>query len=168
MSGRLQCILLTLPDSTVLQVCRARSLILRLTGAPCLTYYVLFLGLHRAGVPGRSFPNRLWPPGRRRDVSRGLVYSRSEKRVGVGGEHRPFLARPSGQRGESESEASAGPPSPGLPVGEAGQSRKRVLFLLGQAFRSETGSPFWPVVRYLGRPRSCTSFTTSFAGPSFC
>ena len=63
------------------------------------------------------------------------------------------------------------PPWPGLPVGEVGRSRKRGLlvgeagrsqkrapFLLGQAFRSEIGSPFWPVVRYLGRPRSCASF----------
>ena len=56
----------------------------------------------------------------------------------------------------------------GLPVGEAGQSRKRAAFLLGQAFRSEIRSPFWPVVRFLGRLRSCASFAISSAGPSFC
>ena len=40
---------------------------------------------------------------------------------------------------ELETEASA-------PVGEVGRSRKRAPFLLGQAFRSEIGSSFWPVV----------------------
>ena len=84
MFGRLWCILLTRPNSSVLQVCRVRSLMLRLTRASCLTCSVRFLGLHRAGVPGRSFPSRIQPPGRRRAVSRGSVYSRSKKRVGVG------------------------------------------------------------------------------------
>ena len=36
------------------------------------------------------------------------------------------------------------------PVGEAGRSRKRAPFLLGQAFRSVIGSLFWPVVHVLG------------------
>ena len=45
--------------------------------------------------------------------------------------------RPSG--GGLKTEVSA-------PVGEVGQSRKRASFLLGQAFWSGIGSPFWPVV----------------------
>ena len=45
--------------------------------------------------------------------------------------------------GGLETEASA-------PVGEAGWSQKWELFLLGQAFWSEIGSPLWPVVQVLG------------------
>ena len=45
--------------------------------------------------------------------------------------------RPS--EGGLETEAST-------PVGEAGRSWKWAPFLLGQAFRSEIGSSFWPVV----------------------
>ena len=52
----------------------------------------------------------------------------------------------SGRRRGSESEASVVLPWPGLPVGEAGQSRKRASPLLGQAFRLETGSLFWLVI----------------------
>jgi len=95
----------------------------------------------------------------------------------------PFLllARPFGRRGGLESEASVVPPLPGLPVGEAGrsrkqdlpvgeasQSRKRAPFFLGQAFQSKAGSPFCPVVRFLGWPRSCASFAVSSVVLCFC
>ena len=59
--------------------------------------------------------------GRRRAVSRGSVYSRSEKRAGVGNERHPFLAKPSDRRG----------------CLEVGRCWKRALFLLREAFRSE-------------------------------
>ena len=85
----------------------------------------------------------------------------------VGQSQKRCLSRPSGWRRGPELEASDVPPWPGLSVREAGQSRKRALFLLGQAFRSEIGSLFWPVVRFLGRPRSCASFATPSTGPSF-
>ena len=52
-------------------------------------------------------------------------------------ESEAVLARPSDRRGGPESEVSTIPPQPGLPVGEAGQSRMRASSLLGQAFRSE-------------------------------
>ena len=116
-----------------MQVCRVWSLVLWMTRVSHLTCSVRFLGLHGAGVPDRLFPSRLWPPGRRRAISRGSVYSRSKKRVRVGSERRSSLARPSGQRGRLESEAGAVPPWLGLPVGEAGWSRRRA----GQAFQSE-------------------------------
>ena len=32
------------------------------------------------------------------------------------------------------------------PVGEVGRFWKRALFLFGEAFRSEIGSPFWPII----------------------
>ena len=75
---------------------------------------------------------------RRRAVSGGLMCSRSEKRVGVRGKYRPFSARPSDRRSGPESEASALPPWPGPPIGEAGRSRKR-------APESEAGWPGLPV-----------------------
>ena len=78
---------------------------------------------HRVGVPGRLVPVGSDCASRRRAVSKGSVHPRSKTRVGVGG----------------------GVWS-GLPGGEAGRSRKRALFLLREAFRSEIGSPFWPVV----------------------
>ena len=74
----------------------------------------------------------------------------SETRVKIRSERRSSLARPSGRRGGPESEASVVPPWPGLPVGEAGRIWKRARFLLGRAFWSETGSPFWPIVKYFG------------------
>ena len=121
-------------------------------------------GPHRACVPGRLVLVGSDCASRRRAASRGSVHPRSETWVGVG----------SGVW-------------PGLPVGEVGWSRKRALFLLGQAFRSERragvgsehrSSP-WPGLpvgdrpsglsfRYLGRPRSCALFATSSAEPSFC
>ena len=103
-------------------------------------------------------------PGRRRESELKVVFGqafRSKRRAEVGSE--AFRSeRWAGVGGERFSSW------PGLPVGEADRSRKRAPFLLGQAFRSETGSPFWPVVRFLGRPRSCASFAMLFAGPSFC
>ena len=65
---------------------------------------------------------------------------RSKRRVGVRSERRSSLARPSNRRGGLESEPSVVPLWPGLPVGEAGRSRKRAPFLLGQAFRSDRGA----------------------------
>ena len=93
-----------------------------------------FPGPHRAGVPGRLVLVGSDCASRRRVVSRGLVRPRSETWVGV---RKRCLTGPSGRRGGPESEASIVPSWPGLPVGEAGRSRKRALFLLGQAFRSE-------------------------------
>ena len=52
-------------------------------------------------------------------------------------------ARPFGRRGGLESKAGAVP--------------------LWPVLSSEIGLPFWPVVRFLGRPRSCVLFTTSSA-----
>ena len=81
---------------------------------------------YQVGVPGRLVPVGSDCASQRGAVSRGLAFSRLEKRVGVGS---GVLARPSGRRGRPE----------------AGRSRKRASFLLGQAFRSEIGSPLWPV-----------------------
>ena len=113
-----------------------------------LYFFRPFPSPYRAGVSGRLVPVGSDCASRRRAVSRGSVHPQSERRVEVGSGVVPLW--------------------PGHPVGEAGRSRKRAPFLLGQAFRSKTGSPFWPVVRYLDRPRSCASFATSSAGPSFC
>ena len=74
----------------------------------------LFPSPYRVGVPGRLVSVGSDCASRRRVVSRGSVHPRSETRVGI----------KSGVW-------------PGLSVGEAGQSRKEALFLLGQAFRSE-------------------------------
>ena len=98
-----------------------------------------------------------------------------------------FGVFPVKEAGRSRKRASSSP-LPGLPVGEAGRSRKRAPFLFGQAFRSERRAgveserrsslarpsgwrldrPSGLSFRYLGRPRSCASFATSYAGPSFC
>ena len=94
-------------------------------------------GPHRAGVPGRLAPVGSNCASQRRAISRGTVHPRSETWVGVGSKRRSTLARPSGQRDGPELEASDVSLWPGLPVGEAGRSRKRVLFLFGQAFRLE-------------------------------
>ena len=68
--------------------------------------------------------------------------------------------RPSG--GGLETEASA-------PFGEAGRSQKLASFLLGQAFRSLIGSPFWPIVRVLGPAHEfALLFATLPTGPSLC
>ena len=84
-------------------------------------------GASPVGDAGRSRKQR-WPA------------SRLERRAGVRSECCSFSARPSGRRGGPESEASVVPPRPGLPVREAGQSRRRAPSFLGQAFRSERGA----------------------------
>ena len=114
MPGRLQVTLLTCPVGTILQVCRVRSLVLLLTLSVLLYLLLLFPSPHQAGVPDRLVPVGSDCASQRRAVSRCSVYPRSETRVRVG----------SGVW-------------PGLPVGEAGQSWKRALFLLSQAFLSE-------------------------------
>ena len=129
MSGRLQSTLLTWYGGSVLQVCRVRSSVLRLTLSVLPYLLRLFLRSSPSGRPRSVVPSRLRP--RRSEKS-------CKQRFGV------------------------------FPIGKAGQSRKRVLFLLGQAFRSETGSLFRPVVRYLGQPRSRVFVVMSSAGPSFC
>ena len=110
-----------------------------------------FPGPHRAGVPGRLVPVGSDCASRRRAVSRGSAHPQSETQVGV--------------------ESGVWP---GLSVGEAGQSRKRALFLFGQAFRSESQAgvrsercsslarpsgrrldrPSSLLISYLGQPRS--------------
>ena len=159
MSERLRCILLTRPDSTVLQVCKVRPLVLQLDwSAPP---YLLC-----------PFP-RFSPSGRPRSVvSQSALASRSEKsykqrfdvllvgeasqsrrqassllgqafrlerRAGVRSERRPFSARPFGRRGGLESEAIW----PGFLVGEVAWSQRQAPVLLGQAFQSER----WAEVR---------------------
>ena len=124
-----------------------------------------FLGPYRVGVPGRLVTVGSDCASRRRAVSRGSAHPRSETQVRVGAWRRalsfPWPGLPVGEAGQSRKRAL------GLPVGEAGQSRKRAMFLLGQAFRLETGSPFLPVVRFFGWPRSCALSATSSAGPCF-
>ena len=121
---------------------------------------------------GSSPSGRLWSVGpswlrlRQSEKSCKQRFGASPVREAGRSRKRRWPGLPVGESGP-ESEASAVPSWPGLPVGEAGRSRKRAPFLFGQAFRSETGSSFWPVVRFLGRPRSCASFATSSAGPSF-
>ena len=88
-----------------------------------LYFFRLFHGPYRAGVPGRLVLVGSDYASRRRAVSRGSTHSWSEKWVGV-------------RSGVW----------PGLPVGEAGRSRKRTPFLLGQVFWSEIGLSFWPIV----------------------
>ena len=164
MSGRLQSTLLTWPDSTVLQVCRVRSSVLRFdfSALPYLLRLTLWVLTERASPFGR-FLVVSDHAGRRRAVSRGLVYSRSEKRVRVGRERHPLL----GQASRSDKRVKVKSGHHPL-LGQASRSEKWVHPLLGQFFRSETGSLFRPVVRYLDRPRSCASFVMSYVGPSFC
>ena len=97
-------------QGTVWQVHRVRSLVLRfdLCALPC--FLRLFPGPFQAGVPGRLVPVGSDYASQRRDVSKGPVHLRSETRVGV--------------------ESGVWP---GLSVRDAGQSRKRAPFLLGQA-----------------------------------
>ena len=116
------------------QVHKVRSLVLRFDLCALPYFLRSFPGPYRAGVPGRLVPVGPKCDSWRRAVSRCLVHPQSETRVGVGSS---ALARPSG--GGLETEVSA-------PVGEAGQSRKRAPFPLGQAFQSEIGLSFWPVV----------------------
>ena len=117
-------------------MCRVQSLVLwfDFSALPYLLRLFIWVLTERAS-PFSHFPVGSDRAGRRRAVSRGSVFSRLEKRVGV-------------------RKRALSSPWPGLPVGEVGRSRKRAPFLLGQAFRSEIGSPFWSVVRFLGRPRS--------------
>ena len=88
-----------------------------LRALPYLLRLILWVFTERASTFGR-FPVGSYRAGRRRAVSRGSVYSWSEKQVGVGSERRPLLcqafrserragvgiechsslARPSGQR----------------------------------------------------------------------
>ena len=106
----------------------------------------MFPGPHRAGVPGRLVPVGSDCANWRRAVSRGSVHPRLETRVRVGSGIWPGLPVEEAIRRRagvgSERCSSLMRPS----VGEAGQSQKRAPFLLGQAFRLEIGSPFWPVV----------------------
>ena len=74
-----------------------------------------FPGPYRAGVPGRLVSVGSDCASRRGVVSRGSVHSWSEKRVGI---ESGVLARPSDQRGRPE----------------VGWCRKRVMFLLHEAF----------------------------------
>ena len=86
-----------------------------------------FPGPHRAGAPGRLVLVGSDYASRRRAVSSGSAHPRLETRVEVGSNVWP-----------------------GLPVGEAVQRRAGVgserCFLLSEAFRSEIGLSFWPVV----------------------
>ena len=83
------------------QVYRVRTPVLRFDLCALPYFLCLFLGPYRAGVPGRLVPVSSDRASRRRAVSRGLVHPRLETRVG----------------------AKSGV-WPGLPVGEAGRSRK--------------------------------------------
>ena len=58
-----------------------------------------FPGPYRAGIPGRSVPVGSDCASRRGAVSIGSVFSRLEKRVGVGS---GVLAKPFGRRGHPE------------------------------------------------------------------
>jgi len=138
MPRRLQGTLLTCPVGV-------QGMVLDFTvGLSALPYLLRpFPGPHRADIPGRLFPLGSNCASRRRAVSRSSVRPQLETQFGV---QKRCLVRPSGRRGDPESEASVVPLWPGLPIGEAGRSRKRASFLLVQAFRSETGSPFWSVV----------------------
>ena len=82
-----------------LQVYRVRSPVLRFD--LCALPYFLrpFPGSYRAGVPGRLVPVGSDCASRRGAVSRGSVFFRSEKRVGVRSD---ILARPFGRRGRPE------------------------------------------------------------------
>ena len=122
MSERLESTLLAWPGSTVLQVCRVQSLVLRfdLSALPYLLRLILWVLTERTSLFGR-FPGGSDHVGRRRAVSRGSVYSRSEKWVGVRSERRPLLDRPSGRKSGSESKASVAP-SLARPFGRRGKS----------------------------------------------
>ena len=134
---------------------------------PYLLRMISWVLTERASLCGRS-QSALTAPVGERAVSRGSVYFRSEKRVGVESERCPLL----GQAFRSEKRVEVGSERRPL-LGQAFWSEKRVGVgserrpLLGQAFRTETGSFFWPVVRYLGRPRSRALFVMLSAGPSF-
>ena len=99
-----------------------------------------FPGPYRAGVPGRLVPVGSDCASRRGAVSRGLAHSRSEKRVGVGS---GVLARPSVQRGYPEVDWR---PKRALRSERWAGVGRRVLFLVGQTFRSVFGLPFWPII----------------------
>ena len=100
-----------------------------LTCAPCLAFLRTSPSPYRAGIPGQLVPVGSDRASRRRVVSRGWAYPRSES---AGSElEAVLLARPSGRRGHPEagwrlkrallSERWAG-------------VEKWALFLLGQAF----------------------------------
>jgi len=102
-----------------------------------------------------------WTSGSESEASDVGEAFRLERRSGVGNERCFSSVRPSGWRGGPESKARP-PGRRGGPKSEAGAVPP------GQAFQSKIGSPFWPIVRYLGRPRNCASFVMLSAGPSFC
>ena len=89
---------------------------------------------------------RLWSIGpswlRLRQSEKSCKQGFGASLVGDAGQSRKrCLARPFGRRGGPKSKASVDLLWPGLPIGEAGRSQKRALFL-SEAFRSEIGSPF--------------------------
>ena len=136
-------------QGTVLQVYRVWSLVLRFDLCALPYFLCPFPGPYRAGVPGWLVLVGSDCASRRGAINRGSAHSWSEKRVRVGSG--VWL---------------------GLLVRETGQSQKRALFLLGQAFRSERrvgvgsercsslarpsgrrlDSPSSLLFRYLGRP----------------
>ena len=75
---------------------KVRSSVLRLTWAPYLICSACSLGLHRAGVPGRSFPVVPDHVSRERAASRGPTYPWSEKGVRWGGTCDPEVGRVQG------------------------------------------------------------------------
>ena len=151
-------------------MCKVWSLVLwfDLSALPYLLRLISWVLTERASPFSRSQSAPTASVGERA-VSRGLVYFRSKKRVGVGSERCPHLGQ------AFRPDKSAGVESERRPLlGQAFRSEKRIGAgserrpLLGLAFRSETGSLFRPVVRYLGRPRSCASFVMLSGGPSIC
>ena len=139
MPRRLQGTLLTCP----IGYCSA---IVQGTDLSALPYLLhLFPGPHRAGVPGRLVPVGSNCASRRRDVSRGSVHPRLETQVRV--------ESGVGQAFWSERRARVG-----------SERRSSLTRPSGRRLDRPSGLSF----RYLGRPRSCMSFATSSAGPSFC
>ena len=106
---------------------------------PCLAFSVRFLVLTERASPVDWSQSALIAPVRE-ELSAGVwripvQRSGSESEVVFG---QAFQSERM-SRGGSETEASA-------LVREVGKSQKRAPFLLGQAFRSEIGSSFWPIV----------------------
>ena len=101
------------------------------------------MGPYRASVLIRLFPSR-------------LRLRQSEKRC-----KQRFGASPVEDAGRSWKRCW-----PGLPIGEAGRSRKRAPFLLGQAFRSERRAGVGSAFRSERRARVGNERRSSLARPS--
>ena len=116
-----------------------------LTCEPCLAFLRTSPSPYRAGVPGRLIPIGSNRANRRRAVSRGWAYPRSES---AGSELEVvLLARLFGQRGRPE---AGWRPDRALRSKRWARAGKRVLFLLGLTFWLEIGSLLCPSAQVLG------------------